>query len=90
MAASVYQGGTSSANTSVGSVAVWEWLNEFSRWRPYEPHVATYIEKCFTGNTGPVYLGHADATLTHYILDFGTMSQIRQGTGKARNQGWSC
>ncbi|XP_064612188.1 LOW QUALITY PROTEIN: E3 ubiquitin-protein ligase DTX1-like [Liolophura sinensis] len=57
----------------------------FSRWRPYEPHVATYIEKCFTGNTGHVYLGHADATLTHYILDFRSMSQIRQGTGTSRS-----
>lgn len=65
------------------NVVVWEWMNEFGRWRPYAPHVTQFIENSYV--TGPhnqqVNLGSADSSLSSYAVDFVTTCQIRLGTG---------
>ncbi|KAK3083968.1 hypothetical protein FSP39_006082 [Pinctada imbricata] len=66
-------------------VIVWEWMNEFGNWRPYDPHVSDFLEDKFKNQPqNPVSLGHVDKSLVVYSADFTTMCQIRYGTGTAR------
>lgn len=91
--------GPSGAPTSVpghGStpaVAVWEWQDEFGRWRPYRGNVCSYIEQVFqasqqkgrrsgSGLVSSIPLGHADAVLAPYVIDIPSLTQFRQDTGK--------
>ncbi|CAC5381940.1 E3 ubiquitin-protein ligase DTX4 [Mytilus coruscus] len=66
------------------NVIVWEWMNEFGRWRPYEPNVTQYIENAYQNNSNQVNLSAADSSLSSYAIDFVTTCQIRLGTGTAR------
>ncbi|XP_032072088.1 probable E3 ubiquitin-protein ligase DTX2 isoform X2 [Thamnophis elegans] len=78
-------------------VAVWEWQDEFGRWRPYRSNVCSYIEQSFQvlmvkgrrslGNwpaNGSIPLGQADSTLAPYIIDLPSLTQFRQDTGTMR------
>ncbi|XP_025906011.1 probable E3 ubiquitin-protein ligase DTX2 isoform X2 [Nothoprocta perdicaria] len=78
------------------AVAVWEWQDEFGRWRPYRGNVCSYIEQVFQesqqkgrrlgpgpGNSIP--LGHADAVLAPYVIDIPSLTQFRQDTGTMRS-----
>ncbi|XP_009676392.2 probable E3 ubiquitin-protein ligase DTX2 isoform X4 [Struthio camelus] len=76
-------------------VAVWEWQDEFGRWRPYRGNVCSYIEQVFQASQqkgrrlgpGPVNsipLGHADAVLAPYVIDIPSLTQFRQDTGTMR------
>lgn len=62
-------------------VAVWEWYNEFGKWRQYDPHISDFIER-HANQKGLVYLGNADPNFTNYIVDLSSLQQVRQGTGK--------
>lgn len=75
------------------AVAVWEWQDEFGRWRPYRGNVCSYIEQVFQASqqkgqrsgSGPVSsipLGHADPVLAPYVIDIPSLTQFRQDTGK--------
>ncbi|XP_063154240.1 probable E3 ubiquitin-protein ligase DTX2 isoform X1 [Candoia aspera] len=78
-------------------VAVWEWQDEFGRWRPYRSSVCSYIEQSFqvlmvkgrrsVGTwpvNGSIPLGQADSTLAPYIIDIPSLTQFRQDTGAMR------
>ncbi|XP_039190574.1 probable E3 ubiquitin-protein ligase DTX2 isoform X2 [Crotalus tigris] len=78
-------------------VAVWEWQDEFGRWRPYRSSVCSYIEQSFQvlmvkgrrslGTwpvNGSISLGQADSTLAPYIIDIASLTQFRQDTGTMR------
>ncbi|XP_070586563.1 LOW QUALITY PROTEIN: probable E3 ubiquitin-protein ligase DTX2 [Erythrolamprus reginae] len=78
-------------------VAVWEWQDEFGRWRPYRSSVCSYIEQSFQvlmvkgrrslGTwpvNGSIPLGQADSTLAPYIIDLPSLTQFRQDTGTMR------
>ncbi|XP_013406045.1 probable E3 ubiquitin-protein ligase DTX2 [Lingula anatina] len=69
--------------TSPSGVVVWEWMNEFGRWRPYEPGVSNYIEN-HTTNGVTLYLKNVDPKLSMYKLDLQNYVQIAQHTGKQR------
>lgn len=77
------------------SVAVWEWQDEFGRWRPYRSGVCSYIEQSFQTLTakgrrslgaspinGSIPLGQADSALAPYVIDVPSLTQFRQDTGK--------
>lgn len=67
------------------SVVVWEWMNEYGRWRPYESHIANFIESSHRKNPSvQVNLGKVAPNMGIYSIDFLTMCQIRFGTGTAR------
>ncbi|XP_063197847.1 probable E3 ubiquitin-protein ligase DTX2 isoform X3 [Chroicocephalus ridibundus] len=77
------------------AVAVWEWQDEFGRWRPYRGNVCSYIEQVFQASqqkgqrsgSGPVSsipLGHADPVLAPYVIDIPSLTQFRQDTGTMR------
>lgn len=72
---------TMKMSQSVTNVIVWEWMNEFGRWRPYEPNVTQFIENSYQTNSNQVNLGAADSALSSYSIDFITTCQIRLGTG---------
>ncbi|XP_028563725.2 putative E3 ubiquitin-protein ligase DTX2 isoform X2 [Podarcis muralis] len=78
-------------------VAVWEWQDEFGRWRPYPSGVCSYIEQSFQAlmakgrqslpswpANGSIPLGQADSTLAPYIIDIPNLTQFRQDTGTMR------
>lgn len=66
------------------SVVVWEWMNEYGRWRPYEPQIANFIETSHRKNPSvQVNLGKVAPHMGIYSIDFLTMCQIRFGTGSA-------
>uniref|UniRef100_A0A8C7E349 E3 ubiquitin-protein ligase n=1 Tax=Naja naja TaxID=35670 RepID=A0A8C7E349_NAJNA len=78
-------------------VAVWEWQDEFGRWRPYRSSVCSYIEQSFQvlmvkgrrslGTwpvNGSIPLGQADSNLAPYIIDLPSLTQFRQDTGTMR------
>ncbi|XP_010225454.1 PREDICTED: probable E3 ubiquitin-protein ligase DTX2 [Tinamus guttatus] len=78
------------------AVAVWEWQDEFGRWRPYRGSVCSYIEQVFQASQqkgrrlgpGPgnsIPLGHADAVLAPYVIDIPSLTQFRQDTGTMRS-----
>ncbi|KAM8797219.1 putative E3 ubiquitin-protein ligase DTX2 isoform 2-T2 [Eudromia elegans] len=78
------------------AVAVWEWQDEFGRWRPYRGNVCGYIEQVFQASqqkgrrlgSGPgnsIPLGHADAVLAPYVIDIPSLTQFRQDTGTMRS-----
>ncbi|XP_006033293.1 probable E3 ubiquitin-protein ligase DTX2 isoform X7 [Alligator sinensis] len=81
---------------SPGAVAVWEWQDEFGKWRPYQGSVCSYIEQSFQASQqkgkrlgpGPannsIPLGHADAMLAPYVIDIPSLMQFRQDTGTMR------
>ena len=71
-------------SSAASMVVVWEWLNEFGNWRPYEPHVCSYLEQN-ANQKGRFYMGNADPTLTKYIVDLAQMHQVRHTTGKYLN-----
>lgn len=75
------------------AVAVWEWQDEFGRWRPYRGNVCSYIEQVFqasqqkgrrsgSGLVSSIALGHADPVLAPYVIDIPSLMQFRQDTGK--------
>ncbi|KAJ8312025.1 hypothetical protein KUTeg_009398 [Tegillarca granosa] len=66
------------------NVVVWEWMNEYGRWRPYDPQVADFIESNSFRTPTQINLGTVDNSLSSYAIDFQTMCQIRYGTGTAR------
>ncbi|NXN35842.1 DTX2 ligase, partial [Rhinoptilus africanus] len=77
------------------AVAVWEWQDEFGRWRPYRGNVCSYIEQVFqasqqkgqrsgSGLVSSIPLGHADAVLAPYVIDIPSLTQFRQDTGTMR------
>ena len=66
-------------------VAVWEWLSEQRRWRPYGARVSRHIEAALAGPHGSraaVVLGQAEPALVAYIVDLQAMCQFRQDTGR--------
>ncbi|KFO75633.1 putative E3 ubiquitin-protein ligase DTX2, partial [Cuculus canorus] len=76
-------------------VAVWEWQDEFGRWRPYRGNVCSYIEQVFqasqqksrrsgSGLVSSIPLGHADPALAPYVIDIPSLTQFRQDTGTMR------
>lgn len=68
---------------NVARVVVWEWLNEYSRWRPYTATVCHHIENVLKEDArGSVVLGQVDAQLVPYIIDLQSMHQFRQDTGE--------
>ncbi|XP_040388272.1 probable E3 ubiquitin-protein ligase DTX2 isoform X3 [Cygnus olor] len=80
---------------STPAVAVWEWQDEFGRWRPYRGNVCSYIEQVFqasqqkgrrsgSGLVSSIPLGHADAVLAPYVIDIPSLTQFRQDTGTMR------
>ncbi|KAM6402907.1 putative E3 ubiquitin-protein ligase DTX2 [Rhynochetos jubatus] len=82
-----------SSNTT--AVAVWEWQDEFGRWRPYRGNVCSYIEQVFqasqqkgrrsgSGLVSSIPLGHADPVLAPYVIDIPSLTQFRQDTGTMR------
>ncbi|XP_072738336.1 probable E3 ubiquitin-protein ligase DTX2 isoform X2 [Ciconia boyciana] len=77
------------------AVAVWEWQDEFGRWRPYRGNVCSYIEQVFqasqqkgrrsgSGIVSSIPLGHADPVLAPYVIDIPSLMQFRQDTGTMR------
>ncbi|KAM6110611.1 putative E3 ubiquitin-protein ligase DTX2 isoform 2-T2 [Pterocles gutturalis] len=77
------------------AVAVWEWQDEFGRWRPYRGSVCSYIEQVFQASqqkgrrsgsalTSSIPLGHADPVLAPYVIDIPSLMQFRQDTGTMR------
>ncbi|KAM9257435.1 putative E3 ubiquitin-protein ligase DTX2 isoform 2-T2 [Cariama cristata] len=77
------------------AVAVWEWQDEFGRWRPYRGNVCSYIEQVFqasqqkgrrsgSGVVSSIALGHADPVLAPYVIDIPSLTQFRQDTGTMR------
>ncbi|KAM9370666.1 putative E3 ubiquitin-protein ligase DTX2 [Phaethornis superciliosus] len=77
------------------AVAVWEWQDEFGRWRPYRANVCSYIEQVFqasqqkgrhsgAGLLSSIPLGHADPALAPYVIDIPSFTQFRQDTGTMR------
>nr|XP_034995473.1 probable E3 ubiquitin-protein ligase DTX2 isoform X2 [Zootoca vivipara] len=79
-------------------VAVWEWQDEFGKWRPYPSGVCSYIEQSFQALmakgrqslpswpvNGSIPLGQADSTLAPYIIDIPNLTQFRQDTGTMRS-----
>ncbi|XP_062595606.1 E3 ubiquitin-protein ligase DTX1-like [Saccostrea cucullata] len=71
--------------SSVKSVVVWEWMNEYGRWRPYDPHIANFIESSYRKSPSvQVNLGNVTPNMGIYSIDFLTMCQVRFGTGTAR------
>ncbi|NXG58879.1 DTX2 ligase, partial [Hemiprocne comata] len=84
--------GHSSSSTAV---AVWEWQDEFGKWRPYRGNVCSYIEQVFQASqqkgrpsgsrpVSSIPLGHADPGLAPYVIDIQTWTQFRQDTGTMR------
>ncbi|NXY04481.1 DTX2 ligase, partial [Pteruthius melanotis] len=84
--------GHSSSSTAV---AVWEWQDEFGRWRPYRGNVCSYIEQVIqasqqkgrrsgSGLVNSIPLGHADPALAPYVIDIPSLTQFRQDTGTMR------
>ncbi|KAM6242228.1 putative E3 ubiquitin-protein ligase DTX2 isoform 2-T3 [Porphyrio hochstetteri] len=84
--------GHSSSSTAV---AVWEWQDEFGRWRPYRGNVCSYIEQVFqasqqkgrrlgSGHLSSIPLGPADPALAPYVIDIPSLTQFRQDTGTMR------
>ncbi|XP_075575847.1 putative E3 ubiquitin-protein ligase DTX2 isoform X2 [Pelecanus crispus] len=82
-----------SSNSS--AVAVWEWQDEFGRWRPYRGNVCSYIEQVFqasqqkgrrsgSGLVSSIPLGHVDPVLAPYVIDIPSLTQFRQDTGTMR------
>ncbi|KAM9098028.1 E3 ubiquitin-protein ligase DTX1 isoform 5-T7 [Sarcophilus harrisii] len=70
---------------NLARVVVWEWLNEYSRWRPYTATVCHHIENVLKEDArGSVVLGQVDAQLVPYIIDLQSMHQFRQDTGTMR------
>ncbi|XP_029468488.1 probable E3 ubiquitin-protein ligase DTX2 isoform X2 [Rhinatrema bivittatum] len=77
------------------AVVVWEWKNEFGRWRPYSGKVCCYIEhrmqahqsqkgqQAVPGNAS-ISLGQVDPRLAPYIIDIPNLVQFRQDTGTVR------
>ncbi|NWZ02382.1 DTX2 ligase, partial [Loxia curvirostra] len=77
------------------AVAVWEWQDEFGRWRPYRGNVCSYIEQVIqasqqkgrrsgSGLVSSIPLGHADPALAPYVIDIPSLTQFRQDTGTMR------
>ncbi|XP_053563385.1 probable E3 ubiquitin-protein ligase DTX2 isoform X2 [Bombina bombina] len=77
------------------AVAVWEWQDEHSTWRPYSSMVSSYIEQSLAshqqqkgprvlGNSNSISLGTIDPKLAPYIIDIATLTQFRQDTGTMR------
>ncbi|XP_074778798.1 putative E3 ubiquitin-protein ligase DTX2 isoform X5 [Athene noctua] len=77
------------------AVAVWEWQDEFGRWRPYQGNVCSYIEQVFqasqqkgrrsgSGHVSSIPLGRADPVLAPYVIDIPSLTQFRQDTGTMR------
>ncbi|XP_074701691.1 putative E3 ubiquitin-protein ligase DTX2 isoform X4 [Strix aluco] len=77
------------------AVAVWEWQDEFGRWRPYQGNVCSYIEQVFqasqqkgrrsgSGHVSSIPLGRADPVLAPYVIDIPSQTQFRQDTGTMR------
>ncbi|XP_037230922.1 probable E3 ubiquitin-protein ligase DTX2 isoform X4 [Falco biarmicus] len=84
-----------SSNSTSTAVAVWEWQDEFGRWRPYRGNVCSYIEQVFqasqqkgrrsgSGLVSSIPLGHADPVLAPYVIDIPSLTQFRQDTGTMR------
>ncbi|XP_027546626.1 probable E3 ubiquitin-protein ligase DTX2 isoform X3 [Neopelma chrysocephalum] len=82
-----------SSNSTV--VAVWEWQDEFGRWRPYRGNVCSYIEQVIqasqqkgrrsgSGLVSSIPLGRADPALAPYVIDIPSLTQFRQDTGTMR------
>ncbi|NXC43412.1 DTX2 ligase, partial [Penelope pileata] len=82
-------------HSSSPAVAVWEWEDEFGRWRPYRGNVCSYIEQVFqasqqkgrrsgSGLVSSIPLGQADAVLAPYVIDIPSLMQFRQDTGTMR------
>lgn len=79
------------SSSSSTAVAVWEWQDEFGRWRPYRGSVCSYIEQVIqasqqkgrrSGSVSSIPLGHADPALAPYVIDIPSLTQFRQDTGK--------
>ncbi|NXU55547.1 DTX2 ligase, partial [Turnix velox] len=82
-------------SNSSTAVAVWEWQDEFGRWRPYRGSVCSYIEQVFqasqqkgqrsgSGLVSSIPLGHVDPALAPYVIDIPSLTQFRQDTGTMR------
>ncbi|XP_039363607.1 probable E3 ubiquitin-protein ligase DTX2 isoform X2 [Mauremys reevesii] len=84
-------------HTALPAVAVWEWQDEFGRWRPYRGGVCSFIEQALQAPaqkgrrsgaglaSSSIPLGQADATLAPYVIDIPSLMQFRQDTGTMRS-----
>ncbi|XP_032633918.1 putative E3 ubiquitin-protein ligase DTX2 isoform X1 [Chelonoidis abingdonii] len=84
-------------HTALPAVAVWEWQDEFGRWRPYRGSVCSFIEQALQAPaqkgrrsgaglaSSSIPLGQADATLAPYVIDIPSLMQFRQDTGTMRS-----
>ncbi|CAM4573175.1 probable E3 ubiquitin-protein ligase DTX2 isoform X4 [Lepidochelys kempii] len=84
-------------HVALPAVAVWEWQDEFGRWRPYRGSVCSFIEQALQApaqkgrRSGPglasssIPLGQADAMLAPYVIDIPSLVQFRQDTGTMRS-----
>ncbi|XP_038231237.1 probable E3 ubiquitin-protein ligase DTX2 isoform X10 [Dermochelys coriacea] len=84
-------------HVALPAVAVWEWQDEFGRWRPYRGSVCSFIEQALQApaqkgrrsGTGlassSIPLGQADAMLAPYVIDIPSLMQFRQDTGTMRS-----
>jgi hypothetical protein len=67
-------------SSSSKSIVVWEWLNEYGKWRQYSPEAVVFIER--EGQMSKkVNLGLVSPSLKMYTVDVTSMCQIREGTG---------
>ncbi|XP_074869907.1 putative E3 ubiquitin-protein ligase DTX2 isoform X2 [Carettochelys insculpta] len=84
-------------HAALPAVAVWEWQDEFGRWRPYRGSVCSYIEQALEAppqkgrrsgaglSSSSIPLGQADAMLAPYVIDIPSLMQFRQDTGTMRS-----
>ena len=72
----------STSSSTKNSVIVWEWFDEYHRWKPYPFHVSNKMEVTQAAGTSQMNLGAADNKMAMYDVDFTRNVQIRKGTGK--------
>ncbi|XP_065830532.1 probable E3 ubiquitin-protein ligase DTX2 [Oscarella lobularis] len=70
---------------SSSPVAVWEWEDDGNLWISYDPFVSTGLERAKQKRAAKIRLKDLTAELSRYVVDFTTMKQIREDTGRERN-----
>ena len=73
---------TSETMASSSPVAVWEWEDDGNLWISYDPFVSTGLERAKQKRAAKIRLKDLTAELSRYVVDFTTMKQIREDTGR--------